>query len=247
MDRMLFLAMTGAKHVAWQQATTSHNLANANTNGFKADLVSFRALPVVGAGAPTRTYVVDNTVGYDASQGSLKQTGNPDDFALGTPGFYAVQGTDGQEAYTRDGGFLLDETGMMRTHSGLPILGNGGPITIPAGTKPQLGVDGTVLAVPQSGADLTPQLVGQIKLVNPPPRDVFKGEDGLFRPNAGGQLEADPLVRITPGALEASNVNSVDSLIQMISHQRAFDLNVKLMQTTDQNDRSATQILSMQG
>lgn len=245
MDRMIFLAMTGAKHVAWQQASTSNNLANVHTAGFKADQVSFRALPVVGEGAPTRTYVVDNTIGYDASQGTLMQTGNPNDFALGAPGFFAVQGSDGQEAYSRSGGFVLDETGMMRTPSGLPIIGSGGPITIPLGSRPQLGQDGTVLAVPESGADQTPQLVGQIKLVNPPAKDVYKGEDGLFRSNTGGQLEADPKVKIVSGALEASNVNTVDSLIQMISHQRAFDLNIKLMQTTDQNDRAATSLMAL--
>lgn len=248
MDRMIYLAMNGAKHVAWQQATTSNNLANVHTTGFKAEQVSFRALPVVGQGAPTRTYVVDNTVGYDASQGPLQQTGNPNDFALSAEGFFAVQGSDGQEAYTRSGGFVLDETGMLRTRTGLPILGDGGPITIPAGSLPQLGQDGTVLAVPQSGADRTPQLVGQIKLVSPAAaKDVYKGEDGLFRPHDGGQLEANPQVRLTPGALESSNVNAVDSLIQMITHQRAFDLNIKLMQTTDQIDRSATSILSLQG
>ncbi|MFD2448400.1 flagellar hook-basal body complex protein [Vogesella fluminis] len=87
MDRVLYLAMNGAKHVAWQQATTSNNLANVHTNGFKADLASFRALRVIGDGAPTRTYQVDNTVGHDMSQGSLQQTGNESDFALATPGF----------------------------------------------------------------------------------------------------------------------------------------------------------------
>ena len=125
---MLFLAMNGAKHVEWQQATTSNNLANANTNGFKAEQVSFRALPVIGDGAPTRTYVVDNTIGHDATQGPIQQTGNQRDFALSGPGFFTVQAPDGNEAYTRAGGFVLDNTGMMRTKSGLPILSDGGPI-----------------------------------------------------------------------------------------------------------------------
>jgi len=115
MDKMLYLAMNGAKHVEWQQATETHNLANVHTNGFKADLVSFRALPVVGDGAPTRVYQVDNTVGHDLSQGALQQTGNDFDFALTTAGFFAVQLPDGTEAYTRDGGFELDATGTMRT------------------------------------------------------------------------------------------------------------------------------------
>ncbi|WP_043619097.1 flagellar basal body rod protein FlgF [Chromobacterium violaceum] len=245
MDRVLFLAMTGAKHEAWQQATTANNLANVNTNAFKADLAAYRALPVVGDGTPTRTYVVDNTIGFDASQGSLQHTGNPSDFALGTPGFFAVQGADGQEAYTRDGGYVLDATGLMRTHSGLLIMGDGGPITVPAGSQVQLGSDGSVMAVPQSGANRAPQLVGQIKMVNPGPKDVYKGEDKLFHVNGGGTLPASADVKLVPETLESSNVNSVEALVQMISHGRQYELNIKMMQTSQQNDQQAAQLLSM--
>lgn len=245
MDRMLFLAMTGAKHVELQQAVTANNLANVNTNGFKADLQSFRALPVVGDGAPTRTYVVDNTVGHDMRQGSLQATGNESDFALGGPGFFAVQASDGQEAYTRDGGYVIDNTGMLRTRSGLPILGDGGPITVPVGNKVEVGTDGSVYSIPLSGADRTPQVAGKIKMVNPGEKATYKSEDGLFRLNAGGTAQADDTMRLQTGMLEASNVNAVEALVQMISHGRHFDLSMKMMQTADQNEQRATQILSL--
>lgn len=245
MDRMIYLAMTGAKHVMTQQATTSQNLANAHTNGYKADQVSFRALPVVGEGAPTRTYVVDNTIGHDLSQGSLQQTGNDTDFALASPGFFTVQAPDGNEAYSRDGGFAVDQNGLLRTRSGLPIVGEGGPITVPTGSSIMIGADGSVLATPTTGADRTPQIAGQLKLVNPAARDVYKGEDGLFRLNGGGAAPAAVDVKVVSGALESSNVNAVESLVQMISHSRQFDLNVKLMQTSDQNEQKASQILAV--
>jgi flagellar basal-body rod protein FlgF len=245
MDRMLFLAMNGAKHVEWQQATTSNNLANVNTSGFKADLVSFRALPVIGDGAPTRTYVVDNTIGHDASQGALQQTGNQNDFALVSPGFFSVRAPDGNEAYTRAGGFVLDNTGMMRTKSGLPILSEAGPIVLPPNTQVQVHSDGSVFSVAPNGEDRTPQLVGRIKMVNPGDRAVYKGEDGLFRMNNGRPADTDTNVQVRAGMLEGSNVNAVESLVQMISHGRMFDLNVKLMTTADQDDRQATQLLSM--
>ena len=244
---MLFLAMNGAKHSEWQQATTSNNLANINTNGFKAELVSFRALRVIGDGAPTRSYVVDNTIGHDMTQGPLQQTGNQDDFALGSPGFFAVQAPDGNEAYTRAGGFVLDDTGMMRTKSGLPILSDAGPMVIPVGTRAQVSADGSVYSVPQSGAVRTPTLVGKIKLVNPGDRAVYKGGDGLFRLNSGSPGDADPSVHLAIGALEGSNVNAVESLVQMISHGRMYDMNTKLMTTADQDDRQATQLLSLNG
>jgi flagellar basal-body rod protein FlgF len=245
MDRMLFLAMTGAKQVEWQQATTSNNLANVNTTGFKAEQVSFRALPVVGDGAPTRTYVVDNTIGTDLTQGALQQTGNQNDFALATPGFFAVQGTDGNEAYTRAGGYVVDNTGMLRTRSGLPILGDAGPIIAPPANKIQIMSDGSVVAIPLGQANPTPQTVGQIKLVNPGNKATYKGEDGLFRLNAGGTAPVDPNVKLSVGALEASNVNAVESMVQMISHGRMFDMNVKLMTTAEQNDQQATQLLAV--
>jgi flagellar basal-body rod protein FlgF len=202
-------------------------------------------LPVVGDGSPTRTYVVDNTTGHDLSQGSLMQTGNPSDFALGSPGFFAVQAADGQEAYTRDGGYVLDNTGLMRTRTGLPILGDGGPINVPPNTRVMLGEDGSVMAAPLSGANRTPQLVGQIKMINPAPKEVYKGPDGLFRLNAGGVAPADANVKLVPESLEASNVNSVEALVQMISHARQYDLNIKMMQTSQQADQQATQLLSM--
>lgn len=244
MDRMLFLAMNGAKHVEWQQATTSNNLANVNTNGFKAEQVSFRALPVIGDGAPTRTYVVDNTIGTDLSQGALQQTGNQNDFALGTPGFFAVQAPDGNEAYSRAGGFVIDSAGTLRTRGGLPILGDGGPIVAPAASKIQLMTDGTVVAIALGVSNPTPQTLGQIKMVNPGPKTMYKGEDGLFRMNDGSTPPADQNVKLVVGALEASNVNAVDSLVQMISHGRMFDMNVKLMTTAQQNDQQATQLLA---
>lgn len=248
MDRMLYLAMNGAKHVGWQQATTANNLANVHTTGFKADQVAFRALPVVGDGAPTRIYQVDNSIGTDLSPGGLMQTGNEQDFAVVTPGFFTVQTPDGGEAYTRDGGFVLDEAGTMRTRSGLTILGDGGPLVIPQGNRVLIGNDGSVSAVPTTGADRNPQLIGQIKLVNPERAEVYKGEDGLFRLNGGDNAPAaNERVRLQSGALEGSNVNAVESLMQMISHARHYDLNVKMMQTADQNARQATQILALNG
>ena len=250
MDKMLYIAMTGAKHVQLQQATTSNNLANANTNGFKAELVAFRALPVVAdaPATPTRAFVVDSTIGHDRTQGPLIQTGNDQDFALKGQGFFAVQGPDGQEAYTRDGGYVVDEAGIMRTRSGLVVLSDGGPITVPNNSRVSIAEDGTISAVPVDGGERASQIIGQLKLVAEVDRnDFYKGVDGLFRRNDGQVAVRDETVRVTSGALEGSNVNVVESLVQMIDHARHYDLNIKLMQTADQNGKSATSIMSMAG
>jgi len=249
MDRMLFLAVIRPALDAPQQATTSNNLANVHTTGFKADMVAFRALPVIGQGAPTRTYVVDSTVGHNMTAGSMMQTGSDTDFAVGTSGFFAVQAPDGSEAYSRDGGFVIDDAGTMRTRSGLPILSDSGPITVPQGQKINVASDGTVSAFPinQGQSPIIPETVAQIKLVNPGDRAVYKGGDGLFHLQGGGVAQADANVSLVPGALENSNVNAVDSLVQMISHARQFDLNVKMMQTADEDEKSATQIMAING
>lgn len=247
MDKVLYLAMNGAKNVALQQATTSNNLANVHTNAFKADYAAFRALRVQGDGAPTRTYQVDNTIGHDMSQGSLQKTDNQSDFALATPGFFAVEAPGGGEAYTRDGGFVIDTEGTMRTRSGMAIQGDGGPIVVPRGMQVTLSVDGTVSASRTVGADRSVQVLGRIKLVNPGERAVYKGDDGLFRPHDGQPLDAATGVQVKSGFLEASNVNAVQSLVEMISHARHYDLNIKVMQTADQDARQATQLLSVGG
>ena len=134
--------------------------ANASTNGFKAELVAFRALPVVAdaPATPTRAFVVDSTIGHDP-QGPLVHTGNEQDFALKGAGFFAVQAPDGQEAYTRDGGYVVDENGIMRTRSGLVILSDGGPITVPNNARVSIGEDGTISAVPVEGGDRAAQTV----------------------------------------------------------------------------------------
>jgi flagellar basal-body rod protein FlgF len=155
---------------------------------------------------------------------------------------------DGQEAYTRDGGYVVDENGIMRTRSGLAILSDGGPITVPNNTRVSIGEDGTISAVPIEGGDRASQTLGQLKLVAEVDRnDFYKGVDGLFRRNDGQDAPRADNVRVTPGAVEGSNVNVVESLVQMIDHARHYDLNIKLMQTADQNGKSATSIMNLAG
>lgn len=247
MDKMLYIAMNAAKHTELQQATTSNNLANVHTNGFKAELVAFRALPVVGDGMPTRAHVVDSTTGHDATPGPLQQTGNDQDFALNGKGFFAVEGPDGNEAYTRDGGFIVDETGLMRTRGGRLILSDGGgPITAPENSRFLIGRDGSISAVSIDAGQRQPQVIGRLKLVaDETGKDFYKGTDGLFRRRDGQQAELSEAVSVTAGALEGSNVNPVEALVQMIAHARQYEMNVKLMQTADQNARQATQIMSL--
>lgn len=245
MDRLIYLSMTGAKSLMERQDALTHNLANAGTDGFRADLMTARSVPLRQEGtATTRVYSLETTTGYDAAQGPLKRTGNAMDVAIRGQGWLAVQAQDGSEAYNRAGSLAVDATGVLRTHAGLMVMGEGGPITVPEGAEVMFGSDGTVSAR-ITGQPPTP--VGRLKLVNPPANDMTKGADGLFRMKSGDTATADETVQIVEGALEGSNVNVVEAMVGMIAVARQFEINMKLLQNAEGNEQRAAQLLSLKG
>ena len=245
MDRLIYTAMTGAKHSLEQQATVANNLANLSTTAFKAQLSAYRAVPVVGPNSATRTFVVGSTVGTDFTPGPLMQTGRPLDVYVNGPGWIAVRGGDGKEAYTRDGGFQLSPNGLLQTRSGREVLGESGPIVVPPNNTVAIGGDGTVSVIPTDGVPNAVSVVGRIKLVNPPEGSMEHGDDGLFRQTGGQPAAADANVQITPGALEGSNVSAVQMLLEMITSARQFDTQMKLMQTAESSDRGWSNVLNL--
>lgn len=245
MDRLIYIAMNGAKHTMLQQAQVAHNLSNASTNGYKAEANSFRALPVFGDGAKTRTFVVDATTGADLSTGAIQNTERDLDVAVQGKGWLAVQAADGSEAYTRNGSLLVGSNGLLQTRNGLTVLGDGGPLAVPPDAEVTIAKDGTVSAIPAGQAASTIATVGRLKLVNPPEAELVKGGDGLFRLNSGVPAPADANVVLTQKALEASNVNAVDALVNMISLARQYDMQIKLLQNAETNSRQAAQIMTM--
>ncbi len=247
MDKLIYVAMTGAKQAMEQQATTANNLANVNTTGFRAQLDQFRAVPVLGDGLPTRAFVVDSTVGSDLSAGSIQTTGRDLDVAIQGPGWMAVQAADGSEAYTRNGSLQLNENGVLLTSTGLEVQGDGGSITIPPGAQLGIAKDGTVSIVPDGTKNGSVTVVGRIKLVNPPDTDIVRGDDGLFRLKDGAGAEADPNVNLVQGALESSNVNAVNEMVNMITEARQYDLHMKMLQNAEGNASKAGQLLTLNG
>ena len=245
MDRMIYTAMSGAKQILEQQATVAHNLANAATTGFRAQIDSFRAVPIIGEGLPTRAFVVDATVGTDFSPAPIQQTGNALDVAIKTDGFIAVQREDGSEAYTRNGAFKISENGILQTQSGQTVLGDGGPITIPANTAVGIAADGTVSGIPTEGKATAVNTLGRIKLVKPPTQNLIRGGDGLFSLPNNVPADADPAVKLASGAIESSNVNVVDAMVDMISLARQFETQMKLLQNAENNATKAAQLLSL--
>jgi flagellar basal-body rod protein FlgF len=242
---MIYLSMTGAKATMQRQEVISNNLANVSTTGFRAEMAAFRAVPVRGDGASTRVPALETTVGYDATPGPMQATGRNLDVAMVGSSWLAVQGLDGTEAYTRAGSLDLDAQGQLVTRTGLPVLGEGGPITVPtgAGGTLSIGGDGTVSV---TGADGRTTTAGRIKIVTPDAA-LARGNDGLFRAAAGGDLPADPAARLRDGTLEGSNVSAVETMVAMIAAARQFEQQMKLMQTAERQEQTAQKLLSHGG
>lgn len=245
MDKLIYTAMTGASHTLQQQAAVSQNLANTNTPGFRAAINTFRAVPLVGEGLATRTFVVDSTAGADFSQGVMQTSGRAMDVAVNGKGWITVQTADGAEAYTRNGSFQLDPSGVLQTRNGLSVVGDAGPITIPPDTQITIAKDGTISTVPTTNQLNSVIIIGRLKLTNPAEDQLVRGDDGLFRSKDGKAADADVNVTVTPGYLESSNVNAVDMMVNMITLARQFDMQMKMLTTADNNARQASQILSV--
>ncbi len=245
MDRLVYTAASGAKHILEQQATTAHNLANVTTTGFRAQIDSFRAVPVVSEGLPTRAFVVNSTVGADFSSGPIQMTGRDLDVAVRGKGWIAVQMADGTEAYTRAGGLQMNANGLLQTTGGQTVQGDGGPITVPPEVTVAIGNDGTISTIATTTKPGAPTVLGRPKLVNPPEQDLVRGDDGLFRMKDGSAAPADPLVTVAGGALEGSNVSPVDSMVSMIALARSFDTQMALLKNAENNAAKASQILAL--
>jgi flagellar basal-body rod protein FlgF len=247
MDRFLYISMSGAKETLRAQTVNNHNLANASTTGFRADLSAFQSRAVAGSGYASRAYATNATTGWDQTQGALLSTGRDLDVAIQGPGWIAVQGPDGREAYTRAGDLRVDPSGMLMTGTGHTVLGDGGPLSVPPNSSVMIAADGTVSIVPLGQGPETSALVGRIKLVNPPAESLARDEDGLFRDSqnvgVGADAPADANVRLASGVLESSNVNTADAMVTMIELARHFDLQVKAMRTAEENAASAAQLL----
>ena len=252
MMRSLSIAKTGLEAQQTQLDAITHNLANTATNGYKRSRAVFEDLLYQNlrqAGAPSSqqtqlptglqlgTGVRPVATSRNFSQGGLNQTGNNLDLAVNGQGFFQVQMPDGSSAYTRDGSFQLDAQGQLVTASGYTVNPS---ITLPANAQSiTIGRDGVVSAtVPGSTAA---QQIGQLQLVNfmnpagldPRGGNLF-GETSASGSPQTGNPGANGLGVVTQGSVESSNVNVVEELVAMIQAQRAYEINSKAIQTSDQ-------------
>lgn len=242
MDRLLYVAMSGASETMQAQSIRANNLANVSTPGFKAELGQQRAIPVYGDGFPSRVFAASESPGTNFDIGGMKTTLNELDIAVHGEGFIAtIDG--GVEGYTRRGDLTISSDGFLINGAGQYILGQGGQIAIPPADSVTIAQDGTISIMPRGAEPGTSIVINQIKLVNAPRGDLYKREDGLFAQNNNAPLEADPSVRVKTGVVELSNVNAVAEMIELISLARKHELDVKMMSKAEENDQAAARLL----
>lgn len=245
MDRLLYIAMNGAKQLLQSQSVVSNNLANANTAGFRADMQAYESVGVQGPTYPSRIYANAVGVGVDLTPGPVASTGRDMDVTVRGEGYIAIRAPDGSEAYTRAGDLQVTETGQLVTGSGHPVLGNGGPIALPPFEKIVIGNDGTITIRPVGQSASTLTVANRIKLVTIPDADVSKGVDGLLRNSRQVETPADANVKVESGYLEGSNVSTVESLVEMISLSRQYEMQVKMMQTANETAKAGEGLMRL--
>ncbi|MGV3593001.1 MAG: flagellar basal body rod protein FlgF [Gammaproteobacteria bacterium] len=199
MSELLTTVMNGARLVMKAQAVNANNLANAGTDGFRAELVH------VG----TAGDVESQTTTPDFSQGMIRTTGNSLDVSVDGPGWIAIQTPEGTEGYTRRGDLRVDAFGQLTNGAGQPVLGNGGPISVPPFSTLEIAADGTISIQPLGQGATTIAVVDRIKLALPDESRLRRGEDGIMRLPEPEVAPADATVRVQSGTLEGSNVNAV--------------------------------------
>ncbi len=247
MDKLVYTAATGLRAHMAAQAAIANNMANASTTGFRADRVVFDRIELKGGGrtiearAPTAEEVTD----ADRTPGAIQQTGRALDVAVaGRDDWLAVQAADGQEAYTRRGDLEVAPSGVLQTGDGFIVMGEGGPITLPPYKSVTIAGDGTISIVPTSG-DGQPQIVDKIKLASAKGSDTVKGLDNLLYVRGGGSLPANLEAKVQGGALEGSNVNMTQALVDMIENQRSYEVTANMMKSAKDMDESGASLMRL--
>lgn len=247
MDRMIYVAMTGARQAMQSQAGASHNVANISTVGFRAVQEQLASAPVAGQGLQTRVNAVALPAGLNTRAGTVQQTGRDLDIAIRGDGWLAVQDQAGREVYTRAGNLRINASGLLETAAGQLVLGGGGPIAIPPYQSLYIGAEGQVSVIGAGQQAQALAEVGRLKLVTLDPARLQARGDGTYALPDGETADADASVRVASGQLEMSNVNATEALVQMIELNRHYEMQVRAMNAAEQADTTAARLLRING
>jgi len=245
MDKMIFTMLNSMMNVQTKQTNNAHEIANVVTPGFKKSYSEqTRSMDVHIPGAyDSRAMPLSRATNVvDMNPGSLMVSGRPLDIYVNGAGAIAVQGPEGQDLYTRRGDLSVSSSGVLVNGTGNLVLGDNGPLTIPQGTNISIANDGTVNMIPP-GASVA-VAVGRIKLVDATNQNLLIREDGNYQ-LAEGELPASANVRVTPKALEGSNVNVVDSMVRMIMLSRQYEMSVNMIKNAREVDAASASTMRL--
>lgn len=242
MDRSLYISMSGAKETLLNTAVNNQNLANATTNGFRAEFAQARSMPVFGPGHPVRAYAMTEKPAIDFQSGPLVTTDRSLDIAIKGDGWLSVQAKDGDTAFTRQGNLEVSPNGQLMTKTGHPVMGSSGPIFIPPAREISVANDGTITIIPEGAGSNETAIIDQIRLVNPAKETLYKGDDGLIR-STNTDEEPAAQVSLVSGMLESSNVNTVSSLVTLMELSRRFEMQIKMMESSSTLDQATNRIM----
>ncbi len=245
MDKMIFTMLNSMKNVQHKQTNNAHEIANVITPGFKKSFSEqTKSLDVHVDGAlNSRAMPISKATNIvDMNPGALMISGRALDIYINDAGALVVQGPEGQELYTRRGDLSVSANGMLVTGTGHLVIGDDGPITVPQGSNISIANDGRVNMIPP-GSHLEVQ-VGRIKLVNTADQDMLIREDGLYQLEKG-DLPLDGEIRITPKALEGSNVNAVDAMVRMIQLSRQYEMAVNMIKNAREVDAASASTMRL--
>jgi flagellar basal-body rod protein FlgF len=247
MDRLIYTAMTAMNAAMDRQRVVANNLANASTPGFRQEIFAVTPATLKDGSLEARAMARGNVRGADMKTARVVPTGNPLDVALEGKALIAFQSPDRQgEIYSRRGDLRVAASGVLENGEGLAVLGEGGtPITVPPGFSISLAADGTILASDPAAPDAAAEAIDRIRLVNPAGSPLAKGIDSFLKVPGGGVLPPDPTARLKPGALEMSNVETADTLVQMIEAQRAFEQRAKIIATAGTLDEASSGLMAL--
>ncbi|HSF11740.1 MAG TPA: flagellar basal body rod protein FlgF [Erythrobacter sp.] len=247
MDRLIYTAMTAMNAAMDRQRVVANNLANASTPGFRQEIFAVTPATLKDGSLEARAMARGNVRGADMSAARVTPTGNPLDVAMEGDALLAFQAPNRQgEVYSRRGDLRVAASGVLENGEGLAVLGqSGAPITVPPGFQISIAPDGTILASDPAAANAPAEPIDRLRLVNPQGSPLAKGIDSFLKVPNGGVLPPDLTAKLTPGALEQSNVETADTLVQMIEAQRAFEQRATIIRTAGELDEASSDLLTM--
>jgi flagellar basal-body rod protein FlgF len=246
-DRLIYTAMTAMNAAMDRQRVVANNLANASTPGFRQEIFAVNPATLKDGSLEARAPARGNVRGADMTAARVVPTGNPLDVALEGEALLAFQSPDRQgEIYSRRGDLRVSASGVIENGEGLAVLGEGGtPISVPPGFSIAIAADGTILARDPATPNAPAEPLDKLRLVNPQGSPLAKGIDSFLKVPGGAVLPPDPAARLTTGALEMSNVETADTLVQMIEAQRAFEQRAKIIATAGTLDEAGSGLMAL--